>query len=85
MSDQRFEVTLRVHGLGRQLGIPEGPLTRRYPAGATVGDALRDLGIRHEAEVSVMIDGRVVSAARLLEPDDALVVIPPLVGGQGSV
>jgi sulfur carrier protein ThiS len=82
MGGQRFTVTFRLYGLGRHFApAGESPIVRRYPPGATVGEALRDLGIAHEAEVSVMIDGRVVSAERLLEPGDELVVVPPLVGG----
>lgn len=82
MSDESFTVTFRLHGLGRQLGHAGGsPFARAYPPGTTVGDALLDLGIAHEAEVSVLIGGRVVSAERLLEPGDDLLVVPPLVGG----
>jgi sulfur carrier protein ThiS len=82
MIDERFTVTFRLYGLGRQLGLPrESALARRYRTGTTVGEALHDIGIAHEAEVSVMIGGRVVSAERELEPGDELVVVPPLVGG----
>jgi sulfur carrier protein ThiS len=82
MSDERITVTFRLYGLGRGLGHSGGSaLSRSYAPGATVGEALRDLGIVHEAEVSVLIDGRVVSAERSLEPGDELIVVPPLVGG----
>ena len=73
MSDERFSVTFRVYGLGRELrNVGGSPLVRAYPPGTTVGDALRDIGIAHEAEVSVLIGGRVVSAEALLEPGDEL-------------
>ncbi len=82
MPDERLMVTFRLYGLGRQLGhAGTSPLARTYPVGTTVGDALRDLGLAHEAEVSVLIGGRVVSASKPLEPGDELVVVPPLVGG----
>ena len=82
MADERITVTLRLYGLGRELGHAGGtPVARSYPPGATVGEALRDLGIAHEAEVSVLIGGRVVSAERTLESGDELLVVPPLVGG----
>jgi hypothetical protein len=79
---ESVRVTFRLYGLGRQLGVPSGaPFSREYRHGTTVEEALHDLGVRHEAEVSVLVRGRAVSAERWLEPDDELVVIPPLVGG----
>ena len=85
MSDERFAVTFRVYGLGRELGrTGASPLARTYSPGTTVGEALRDIGIAHEADVSVLIGGRVVSAAALLAPGDELLVVPPLVGGASS-
>ncbi len=86
MSDERIAVTIKLYGLGRQLGHASGlPIARTYPPGTTIGDALRDIGIAHEAEVSVLIGGRVVSAERPLEPGDELLVVPPLVGGAISL
>jgi sulfur carrier protein ThiS len=80
--EESVRVTFRLYGLGHLLGhASDVPLARTYPLGTTVDEALRDLGIQHEAEVSVLIAGRVVSAERRLESDDELVVIPPLVGG----
>ncbi len=85
MSDERIAVTIKLYGLTRRLGgASVSPLVRTYPRGATVGVALRDVGIAHEAEVSVLIGGRVVSAERPLEPGDELLVIPPLVGGSSD-
>jgi sulfur carrier protein ThiS len=81
MFDERITVTFRLYGLARKSGIGTSSFARSYPPGTTVGEALRDLGIAHEAEVSVLIDGRVVSAERPLEPNDELLVVPPLVGG----
>ncbi len=82
MSDERIAVRIKLYGLGRQLGQTNvSPIARTYSLGTTVGDTLRDIGIAHEAEVSVLIGGRVVSAERRLEPGDELLVIPPLVGG----
>lgn len=69
VSDESVRVTFRLYGLGRHLGHEhesDTPLVRQYRAGTTVEEALHDLGIRHEAEVSV--HGRVVSAERRLEP-----------------
>jgi len=82
MADERITVTFRIYGLGRELGhAVDSPVARSFPPGATVGEALHDLGIGHEAEVSVLISGRVVSAERTLESGDELLVVPPLVGG----
>lgn len=58
-----------------------GSHARELPANATVGDALRALGDYRDADVSVLIQGRVAEWSQPLGDGDDLLVIPPLAGG----
>lgn len=51
------------------------------PTGSTVGDALRALGDHRDADVSVLIHGRIVEWSQVLRDGDELLVVPPLAGG----
>ena len=57
-------------------------LVVELPSGTTIGQALGDLGIFHEAEVSLLVGGRIVEWSYLLRDGDEVAVVPPLVGGE---
>jgi len=79
---EAIQVSLKFFAVARR-GATGGSevLAHSVPAGSTVGQVLAVLGVRHEAEVSLLVRGRVVGWDYALQDGDEVVVIPPLAGG----
>ena len=54
---------------------------REVPDGTTAGQLLAELGVQHQAEVSIVVDGRVVGLDYVVRDGDELLVLPELAGG----
>ena len=54
---------------------------RDLAPGTTVGAAVAEFGFAHEAEVSVLVNGKAAEWGSPLADGDEVVVVPPLVGG----
>jgi sulfur carrier protein ThiS len=65
----------------RPPGADGGTARVALPAGATVGDLLRRLGIPDEVPRLLLVNGHDAEATTRLGPGDVVDVLPPLVGG----
>jgi molybdopterin converting factor small subunit len=83
MAMTTLTVTVRFYGpIARRPDAPGKTRERRdVLEGTTAGQLLTKLGVQHQAEVSIVVEGRVVGLDYLVRDGDELLVLPELAGG----
>jgi sulfur carrier protein ThiS len=76
----RVRVKLQLTFADRAPG-ESNPFEMELAPAATVGDVLESLSIPAAVPKVIMVNGRVATLQRALEPGDELTVFPPLEGG----